>query len=151
MDYSDDLSNLDQATQAETGGHPVATNDDLQRLTRDVLMAWQGAHGRTDGTAGFLVRSDSFTILAENVFTQAERMLVKHDMEQNTLKAYVECLGNQVCAEVSPRVEKTLDQRVISVHVNADLPGGRMIFFFELAPRRSADQSQDPGRMGIDE
>jgi len=115
--------------------------NDLLRLAQFLSDEWTRAHGEPQGTAGALVGPDSFAVLLEGAFNQAELILAEQSSGRALLQQYSKRLLAQVIAKLTERVEDVMGRRVISSGVNLDPRAGWIMCFFKLGEQTSPGQA----------
>jgi hypothetical protein len=105
----------------------------LDLLAQDFLQAWQEAHGVKSGRAYALGGPDHLAIIIEDSFSQAERKLAEGQSGETLLRQYAVELLNQVCDQMSKRIQQVSGRRVESSNVNVNPEADQVMFIFKLA------------------
>ena len=107
-------------------------HDHLDELAQDFLKAWQEAHGVKSGRAFALSGFDHLAIIIEDSFSQAERKLAEGRNGDILLRQYAVELLNQICDQMSDRIEQAVGRTVRTSHVNVDPETDQVMFTFKL-------------------
>lgn len=100
---------------------------------------WNKAHGTLAGDVRAFAGPDSVAVWIEDVFSPAERTLVRHGAGQAILQCYTGQLLAVVRPELQAQVETITGRRIVSGNVSADVDMGCVLCFFvlgeQLTPR----------------
>jgi uncharacterized protein YbcI len=106
--------------------------DPLDLLAQDFLLAWQNAHGVRSGRVSALRGSDHLAIIIEDSFSQAERKLAEGQSGEALLRQYAHELLNQICDQMSERIQQVVGRRVRASNVNVNPETDQVMFVFNL-------------------
>jgi uncharacterized protein YbcI len=107
-------------------------HDPLDLLAQDFLLAWQEAHGVKSGQAFALSGFDHLAIIIEDSFSQAEHKLAEDQNSEALLRQYAAELLNQICDQMSERIQQVAGRKVRACHVNVNPETDQVIFTFKL-------------------
>lgn len=106
--------------------------DPLDLLAQDFLQAWQNAHGVKSGRVYALRGTDHMAIIIEDSFSQAERKLAKGQIGETLLRQYAVELLNQICDQMSDRIEQTTGREILSSDLSVNPEVDQVVFTFKL-------------------
>jgi uncharacterized protein YbcI len=104
----------------------------LDLLAQDFLQAWQDAHGVRSGQVSVLSGSDHLAIIIEESFSQAERKLAEGQSGEALLRQYAEKLLNQICDQMSERIQQVVGRQVRASNVTVNPETDQVMFVFNL-------------------
>lgn len=107
--------------------------DPTDLLAQDFLQAWQDAHGVKSGRAYALIGPDHLAIIIEDSFSQAERKMAEGQTGETLLRQYAVELLNQICNQMSKRIQQVAGRHVRASNVNVDPETDQVMFIFKLA------------------
>jgi uncharacterized protein YbcI len=107
--------------------------DPLDLLAQDFLQAWQDAHGVKSGRSYALSGPDHLAIIIEDSFSQAELKLAEGQTGESLLRKYAVELLNQICDQMSSRIQRVAGRRVEASNVNVSPESDQVMFIFKLA------------------
>lgn len=124
--------------------------DSIVDLAQELADQWGRVHGGPSCQANALVGRDSFAVLMENAFTQAEIILAEQPSGRRLLERYVEQLFAQACGSMVERFEASTGRKVASTGVNLNLEAGWIMFLFKLeGPALSAMERPTGDRLAV--
>ena len=106
--------------------------DPLDFLAQGFLQAWQDAHGGKSGRAYALSGPDHLAIIIEDSFSQAERKLAEGQTGEALLRQYAVELLNQICDQMSERIQQVVGRQVRASNVNVNPETDQVMFVFKL-------------------
>jgi uncharacterized protein YbcI len=109
-----------------------SARDSLDGLAQDFLQAWQEAHGVQSGRVSALSGSDHLAIIIEDSFSQAERKLAEGQSGEALLRQYAQELLNQICDQMSERIQQVVGRQVQASNVNVNPEMDQVMFIFNL-------------------
>lgn len=114
-------------------GQPAGDTPEYQTwLAERLLEFWKQAHSSPTAQANILTGEDSFAILIENAFNQAEIMLVQKPEGEALLQRYIQKLMDQVYPKFIQSAEQNFRRTITAVDTAYHFKANRMLCYFKL-------------------